>query len=86
MKFKPVKLGLVVGIFWAFIVFAVALANLIFPGYGVAFLELIDGIYPGYSFGQWSFMGCIVAGLYALLDGFILGLIFGWLFNAIHKD
>jgi hypothetical protein len=31
-------------------------------------------------------MGCIVAGLYAALDGLIFGLIFAWLFNAIHKD
>jgi hypothetical protein len=86
MKFKPVKFGLVVGIFWAFVVFAVALVNLVFPGYGVAFLELIDGIYPGYAFGLWGFMGCIVAALYSLLDGFFVGLIFGWLFNTIHKD
>jgi hypothetical protein len=86
MKFKPVKFGFVVGIFWAFVVFVVALANLFFPGYGVAFLELIDGIYPGYTFGQWGFMGCVVAALYSLLDGFIAGLIFGWLFNTIHKD
>ena len=86
MRFKPVKFGFVIAVFWGFVVFSVALSNLFFPGYGVAFLELIDGIYPGYTFGQWGFMGCIVAGLYAALDGFICGLIFAWLFNAIHKD
>lgn len=86
MKFKPVKFGVVTALIWGIVVFAVAIVNLFFPGYGVAFLEMIDGIYPGYTFGQWGFMGCIVAGLYAALDGFIFGLIFAWLFNTIHKD
>jgi hypothetical protein len=63
MKFKPVKLGIVVAITWGLIVFAVGLINLFFPGYGVDFLEVIDGIYPGYTFGQWGFMGCLVATL-----------------------
>lgn len=70
-----------VGILWGAVVFLVGIGNLIFSGYGGAFLEMVASIYPGYhataSFGQ-----VIVGTLYALVDGAIAGLIVSWLYNV----
>ena len=46
MKLKPVKFGIVTALIWGIVVISIAIVNLIFPGYGVAFLEMMDGIYP----------------------------------------
>jgi len=85
MKFNVIQLGLAFAIIWAVIILLVGITNLIFPGYGVAFLKIIDSIYPGYHFGKWEFGGVIVATLYAALDGFILGIVFAWLHNLLGK-
>ena len=57
-------------------------ANLIWPGYGEAFLHTVGSIYPGYSGGA-SFLQVILGTLYGLLDGFIGGLVLGWLYNLL---
>jgi hypothetical protein len=80
MKLNVKALALTVGILWALAVLLVGAANLIWSGYGGAFLQLIASIYPGYHAA-----GCpgdlIVGTLYALVDGTIGGLVFGWLYN-----
>jgi len=48
---------------------------------GVAFLELMDGLYPGYAPG--GFGSVIMGSLYALVDGAIGGAVFAWLYNRI---
>ena len=75
-------LALTVGILWAAGVFLVGLGNLVWPSYGVAFLEIPRSIYPGYA-NTAGFMGVIVGSLYALLDGVILGAVFAWLYNML---
>jgi hypothetical protein len=85
MKFNVIQLGLTLGVIWAVLVLLVGIINLIFPGYGVAFLQLADSIYPGYHFGRWGFGGVIVATLYAALDGFVLGVVIAWLYNLWGK-
>src|SRR5262249_6880652 len=58
----------------------VAAANMIWPSYGQAFLQLFGSIFPGYRPG--TGMGSVVTGtIYALVDGVIGGAIFGWLYN-----
>jgi hypothetical protein len=86
MKFNIVQLGLTLGVIWAVLVLLVGIINLIFPGYGVAFLQIVDSIYPGYHFGRWGFGGVIVATLYAALDGFVLGVVIAWLYNLFGKS
>ena len=80
MKLNIKALSLTVGILWAAAVFLVGVANLIWSGYGGAFLQLMASIYPGYeatrSIGQ-----VIVGTLYALVDGLILGLVLAWVYN-----
>jgi len=85
MKFKVTQVGFTVAIVWALLVFLVGLTNLIFPGYGVAFLKIIDSIYPGYHFGKWGFGGVIVSTLYAALDGLVVGVVFAWVYNLLGK-
>lgn len=85
MKLQVMKLGFALAILWAAIVFLVGLGNLLFPAYGVAFLELVASIYPGYTFGLWGIGGVLVATGYALLDGFVVGIVFAALYNAFVK-
>jgi len=85
MKLNVTALTLTGGLFWGAAILMVALANLIWPGYGRAFLDLTASIYPGYQPG--SGMGSVVIGaLYGLVDGAIAGAIFGWLYNMLAQQ
>ena len=63
-------------------VLVVGILNLIFPSYGVAFLELGAAVYPGYQ-GPSGFGSVIVVTLYALLEGAVGGVILAWVYNAV---
>jgi len=76
-------LAFAAGILWAAAVFLVGIGNLLWPSYGVAFLEVVRSIYPGYA-GTAGFPGVLVGSLYALLDGLIGGAVFAWLYNAFR--
>jgi ABC-type phosphate transport system permease subunit len=82
MKLNLKALVVSAGILWALAVFLVGLANLIWSGYGAAFLRVMASIYPGYH-ATGSIGDVIVGTLYALLDGAIAGLVFGWLYNLL---
>ncbi|UCG88108.1 MAG: hypothetical protein JSW71_06075 [Gemmatimonadota bacterium] len=60
----------------------VGIANLIFPSYGVAFLDLMASLYPGYH-GPDGFGSVIVGTLYAAVDGAVCGAILAWLYNLV---
>jgi hypothetical protein len=82
MKFNTLALGLTAGLIWGGAILVVGIANLIWPGYGQAFLNLLASIYPGYHPG--SSFGSVIAGtIYGLVDGGIGGVIFGWLYNLL---
>ncbi len=85
MKLDIIRLGCAVSAVWALIVFCVGIANLFWPAYGVGFLKVIDSIYPGYHFGQPGFVGVLVATLYAIVDGWVIGVVFAWLYNQLTK-
>ena len=82
MKFSIGALALAVGLFWGGAILLTGVSNLIWLGYGSAFLELIASIYPGYkasaTFGQ-----VLIGTLYGLVDGAIGGAIFAWLYNWV---
>ena len=78
-------LALTLGILCAACVFLVGLGNLIWPSYGVAFLEIARSLYPGYAHTA-GFFGIIVGTLYALLDGAILGALTAWLYNMFRGE
>jgi len=82
MRCNVTALALTVGLFCAAAILIVAVANLIWPGYGRAFLDVAASIYPGYHPG--SGVGSVITGtLYALVDGAIAGAVFGWLYNLL---
>jgi hypothetical protein len=71
------SLALIMGVL---LMFLVGLGNLLRPGYGQEFLDLMASVYPGYkataSFGQ-----VIVGTLYGLVDGAVCGVVLAWLYN-----
>ena len=85
MKFNIKALAFTVGLIWGGAMLLVTLANLIWPGYGQTFLEVIASIYPGFTPGA-GISSVIVGTIYGLVDGAIGGAIFGWLYNLIAKQ
>ncbi len=84
MRLNVIALSLTSSLFWGGAILAVAMANMIWPGYGRAFLELAAGIYPGYQPGPT--VGSVVTGtLYGLADGAIGGAVFAWLYNFLAR-
>lgn len=80
MKLNLKALTLTAGILWAVALFLTGLANLIWSGYGTAFLQCFASVYPGYH-ASGSFGDLVVGTLYALIDGAVAALIFGWVYN-----
>jgi hypothetical protein len=73
------------GVFWALTFLMVTITNLVWSGYGTAFLQVVASIYPGYH-GE-SCVRDIVAGtLYALVDGAVAGLIFACIYNLVASN
>jgi hypothetical protein len=76
MRLNITAMSMASGLLWGASILIIAAANLIWPGYGQAFLQLCGSIFPGYR------PGTVVTGtIYALVDGVIGGAIFGWLYN-----
>lgn len=84
MRLSLAALALTAGVFWGGAILIVALANLIWPSYGRAFLDLAASIYPGYRPG--SGLGSVITGtLYGLVDGAVAGAVFAWLYNLVAQ-
>jgi len=82
MRLDAKAMAISFGILWGACVLLVGIANLIWPSYGQALLQLCASIYPGYH--PSTGVGSVVVGaIYALVDGFIGGAIFGWLYNLL---
>jgi ABC-type phosphate transport system permease subunit len=80
MKLSLKGVALAAGILWGLALLMTGVVNLIWPGYGEAFLKLMASVYPGYHANS-SVGDLIVGTLYALIDGAVCGLLFGWLYN-----
>jgi hypothetical protein len=84
MRFDVTALALTAGLLWGAAMLVVAGANLVWPGYGRAFLELVASIYPGYQPGA-GLRSVVVGTLYALVDGVVGGAVFAWLYNLFAR-
>jgi hypothetical protein len=82
MKLSVKGLALTSAIMWGGSIFIMGVLNLIWAGYGVAYLDMVRSIYPGYAATS-GFGGVIVGTCYGLVDGFVGGAIFAWLYNAL---
>ena len=84
MKLSIRALVITAAMLWGGGVLFCGILNLIWPAYGVAFLQLVSSIYPGYHATRT--LGSVVVGtLYAMLDGAVCGLVFGWLYNRLAR-
>lgn len=82
MRFNITALAITTGLFWGAAILLISLANLIWPEYGVALLDVAASVYPGYEAG--TGIGSVIVGtLYALVDGAVAGAIFAWLYNFV---
>ena len=81
MKLSIKALAITSGAIWASAVLLISLANLVWPGYGVAFLEITASIYPGLGIG--GLASVITGSVFAFADAAIGGAIFAWLYNRL---
>jgi hypothetical protein len=81
MTLNVKAMGIACGLLWGVCVLVIGLANLAWPGYGLAFLDVVASIYPGYEVG--GFGSVIWGTLYGLVDGAIAGIIVAWLYNKL---
>ena len=85
MKLSLKGLGIAFAVAWGGAIFVVGVANLVSETYGVAFLEVIASVYPGYQH-EGSFGSVIVGTLYGALDGAIGGFVLAWVYNRFAGD
>jgi hypothetical protein len=81
MRISTKALALASALLWGGGVAFTALTHLAIPSYGSAFLGFVSSIYPGFH-GARSFADALVGIGYGLVDGFVGGFIFAWLYNA----
>ena len=85
MKLQTKALSLSLGILWGGAVLLTALANILWPGYGKAFLDMTTSLYPGFH-ASGTLGDAIVGFLYAALDGLICGFLIAWLYNLFAGE
>lgn len=67
---------------WGVSVFLVGILNLMWPKYGVGFLDVARSLYPGYA-AMSGFAAVIVGTLYAAVDGAVCFAVFAWVYNKL---
>jgi len=80
MRVSVRGLTLALALLWGGCVLLVGVINLAVPAYGLNFLQLMSSIYPGFHASR-GFADVMVGTVYAIVDGAIGGLVFGWLYN-----
>ena len=81
MRLSLRALGIASGLLWGGGTLVCAIAHAFWPPYGAAFLALLASIYPGYH--PDTGLGSILVGtVYALVDGALAGVAFGFLYNC----
>jgi hypothetical protein len=84
MKLEMRGIAFASAILWSGVLLVVALANLIWAGYGKEFLDVVASFYPGYEAGR-SIGQVVLVTVYGFADGLIGGIIFCGLYNALAK-
>lgn len=71
-------------VLWGLGMLMVTTVNMIIPGYGAEFLQVMSSIYPGFEPGM-GFKSIVTGTLYGLVDAGIAGAIFAWVYNLLAK-
>ena len=82
MRLSGKALAVAVALLWSGGVLFVGLINLAVPFYGTMFLQCVSSVYPGFHNSR-TFIDVLVGTAYALVDGAVAGLLFGWLYNLL---
>ena len=82
MKLNTLALALTAAILWGLAMLGMTLANLVSGSYGAQFLQLMSSVYPGYHATR-SIGEVVVGTLYGVVDAFICGAVFAWLYNHL---
>lgn len=80
MKLSIKALAITAAIIWGAALLIVGSANMMFPGYGSDFLEVIGSVYPGYQ-PTTGFSSVIIGSLYGVVDAGIGAALFAWVYN-----
>ena len=80
MKLSVKGLSIASALLWGGAVLIVGTCNLIWSSYGMAFLNVVSSIYPGYRAGQ-GFGSVVVGTFYGILDGAVGGALLAFLYN-----
>ena len=80
MRLSIKALAVAAALLWGGGVLFVGLVNLAAPSYGTIFLQCMSSVYPGFHNSR-TFIDVLVGTAYALVDGVVAGLLFGWLYN-----
>jgi hypothetical protein len=81
MRLSVKALTIASALVWAGCLFCVGVGHLVLGSYGVAFLDVMSSVYPGFHASR-TVIGVLVGTSYGLVDGAVAGLIVGWLYNA----
>ena len=77
---SPNALGIAIGALWAFYIFFCGIVAIF--GWGADLVRVFSSLYLGYSA---SFVGAVIGALWAFADGYIAGLILGWIYNRVAR-
>ena len=75
-------LAITSALIWGGGVCLVSIVNTFNSDYGGLFLHVLRSVYPGYN-ADASVVSIVIVTLYALLDGFVLGLLIAWIYNLV---
>ena len=79
-RLSPNALGVAIGVLWAVYVLSVGITAMF--GWGTALVSAISSLYIGYGP---SILGAVIGALWGFVDGYIAGLVIGWLYNKLAK-
>lgn len=84
MRFSLKALAGAFGLLWGGALLVVGLLNLASPSYGSGFLQMASSVYPGFRVNR-TFVDVLIGAGYGLVDGFVGGLVLGWLYNIFAR-
>ena len=79
MRLHTVRLGLAVGIVWAFGVLFLGGAAIAFD-WGAPAVQLLESVYLGFAP---TFAGLVIGVIWGFADGFIGGFLIAWVYNRL---
>jgi len=79
-KCQPLALGIAIGVLWALSVGFLGITAMF--NWGAALVAPLGSLYIGYNA---SVIGSIIGATWAMVDGFIAGVIIAWVYNAVAK-